>query len=193
MGASSSSVADLALTLENISEKLGVSKIEKTIDELTELMMPSYFIRNATVTERDVFEARASWKHITKSTSPLFIQNKKSEDFSYSSCLTWFYDSFYERLFDVNPSARPLFKHCNIQSQGRILVSIISTALNQLEEKVSFNFSMEKLAHNHSKFGVRVPVAASDEIHELRHTPGYGSFSFNPECDAKEEDDEVAT
>ena len=31
-------------------------------------------------------------------------------NFEYGTCLAWFYDSFYQRLFAVHPSCRSLFK-----------------------------------------------------------------------------------
>ena len=98
---------------------------------------------------------RISWKRILDGTSKVFLELKNSASGSQSAtCLTWFYDSFYARLFDVNPSARPLFK-TNLQSQGRVLVGVITTALNQLKDPESFNKMLVNLAHVHSKRGVR--------------------------------------
>ena len=128
--------------------------LEQTQEELAELMMPPYYIRNLTVTDYDISLARASWKAIIDGTSPAFIEEKKNPSFHAASCLTWFYDSFYLRLFDVNPAARPMFK-TNIQSQGRVLMGIISTALNQLKDPSSFERMLVNLAHTHSDRGVR--------------------------------------
>ena len=128
--------------------------LEQTEEELTELMMPPYFIRNVVVTEDDIKLGRASWKLILDGRSRVFLELKSTTGHESASCLTWFYDSFYTRLFDVNPSARPLFK-TNLQSQGRVLMGVISTALNQLKDPDSFNQMLVNLAHVHSQRGVR--------------------------------------
>ena len=130
------------------------SAMEQTHEELTELMMPPYYIRNVVVTDIDINVARAAWRQIIDGSSKVFISFKQSLGIETSSCLTWFYDCFYNRLFDVNPSARPLFK-TNIQSQGRVLMGIISTALNQLRDPDSFTAMLINLAHVHSQRGVR--------------------------------------
>lgn len=136
----------------------GVSSItitqEQTEEELTDLMMPPYYIKDVVVDDDDIILARISWRMIIEGSSPAFNAIKSTPEFECSSCLTWFYDSFYKRLFDVNPSARPLFKN-NIQSQGRVLMGIISTALNQLRDPDSFAVMLVSLAHVHSKRGVR--------------------------------------
>ena len=124
------------------------------VDEIAHLMMPSYYIKNAVVTEQDIILARASWKHITDGTSPAFYQYRASGTNESSTCLSWFYDTFYKRLFDVNPDARSLFK-TNMQSQGRVLVGMISTALNQLKNPDSFGILLTELTHNHSRRGIR--------------------------------------
>eukprot|EP01041_Mallomonas_annulata_P011805 gene11805-24736_t len=127
---------------------------ELNAEELTNLMMPPYYIRNVIVTDNDIILGRASWKKVADGSSASYMAEKDKPDFQAASCLTWFYDSFYKRLFDVNPSARPLFKN-NLMSQGRVLMGIISTALNQLKEPETFTQMLINLAHTHSHRGVR--------------------------------------
>jgi hemoglobin-like flavoprotein len=65
----------------------------------------------------------------------------------------WFYDCFYQRLFSVYPSCRPLFKG-DLQIQGRALVRMISTCLEQLTDKQTLAASLQKLAKGHAAKGV---------------------------------------
>eukprot|EP01036_Dinobryon_divergens_P040419 gene40419-53434_t len=119
---------------------------ELNADELTQLMMPPYYIQNVVVTDNDILLGRASWKKVAEGNSEAYLAIKDTPDFEASSCLTWFYDSFYKRLFDVNPSARPLFK-INLMSQGRVLMGIISTALNLLKDPSTFEQMLINLTH----------------------------------------------
>jgi len=128
--------------------------LEQTEEELVDIMMPLYYIKDLVVNDYDIGLARASWKAIVDGTSPAFNEAKKNPDFTAASCLTWFYDSFFSRLFDVNPAARPMFK-TNLQSLGRVLLGLISTALNQLKDPATFEKTLINLAHSHSERGVR--------------------------------------
>ena len=48
----------------------------------------------------------------------------KAAVFPHNSCKEWFSHEFYERLFDVHPYARPMFK--DPKSQGNFLVALFS-------------------------------------------------------------------
>ena len=128
--------------------------IDRTEEELTMLMMPPYYIKNVLVTDEDIGLARASWKLVIDGTSENFLHLKDKPGFDAPSCLTWFYDIFYKRLFDVNPSVKKYFKS-NIQSQGRVLMGVISTTLSQLKDPEAFNTLLVNLAHVHSKRAIR--------------------------------------
>lgn len=138
----------------------GISQLrsvkEEDFESLVQLLMPDYYINDVFVIEDDIVLARASWKRILNDDSDEFksLKNGPSE-FSSPSCLTWFYDVFYLRLFDVNPSARPFFKGTNMQAQGRVLCGVISTALNQLKSPEGFVQLLTKLTHVHSERGIR--------------------------------------
>mmetsp|Transcript_28398 Transcript_28398/g.28699 ORF Transcript_28398/g.28699 Transcript_28398/m.28699 type:complete len:319 (-) Transcript_28398:200-1156(-) len=141
MGAASSTV--LFKSNNNLSE-----------EELVQLMMPPYYVNNVFVSETDIALGRMSWRKVTEGASREYRVVSQSPDFSESSCLTWFYNSFYERMFDINPGSRPLFK-TNIISQGKVLMGIITTALNQLKEPDTFRAMLINLTHAHSQRGVR--------------------------------------
>jgi hemoglobin-like flavoprotein len=98
--------------------------------------------------------ARASWAKITDNTSQVYIDAKaRSEDFQ-ESALTWFYNSFYDRLFDVHPVCRPQFRN-NMVAQGKALVKMIGAALSLLEDTPNLVNALTGLAVAHSKKGVR--------------------------------------
>jgi len=60
---------------------------------------------------------------------------------------------FYQRLFELDPSVRPLFKE-DLTEQSRALMSMLSTVvfgLNRLEELVP---SVQALGRRHANYGV---------------------------------------
>mmetsp|Transcript_26365 Transcript_26365/g.26612 ORF Transcript_26365/g.26612 Transcript_26365/m.26612 type:complete len:285 (+) Transcript_26365:46-900(+) len=131
-----------------------LSNNEMSQEELVQLMMPPYYVNDVVVSETDIALGRLSWKKITEGTSREYRKMQESSDFKESSCLTWFYNSFYERMFDINPGSRPLFK-TSIMSQGKVLMGIITTALNQLKQPDTFRTMLVKLTNVHSQRGVR--------------------------------------
>ena len=94
-----------------------------------------------------------SWQHIQNDTSEVYLARKATPGFEASSCLQWFYDSFYDRLFDVHPAARPLFKNSMIV-QGKALVHMISAALSLLDNLPNLVSALQNLAKTHSLKGV---------------------------------------
>ena len=141
---------------------MGASKSAQIIDErslisdedIAALMMPIYYVSDSTVAEVDISNAKLCWKIIANGSSPVYKAYKDSTGPPALESLQWFSQLFYQRLFDVNPSARPLFKN-SIEVQGRVLIAIISTALSQLKDPVGFNGTLVNLAHVHVTRGVR--------------------------------------
>mmetsp|Transcript_21074 Transcript_21074/g.21193 ORF Transcript_21074/g.21193 Transcript_21074/m.21193 type:complete len:269 (+) Transcript_21074:153-959(+) len=123
-------------------------------EELVHLMMPPFYIRNAVVREQDVRRAKLSWKKIMDGTATGYLAIKGNPDFHQASCLSWFYNLFYERMFDMNPSSKHLFRS-NIMSQGRVLMGIITTLLSQLNDPETYKIMLINLTHVHSQRGVR--------------------------------------
>ena len=83
----------------------------------------------------------------------LYKQNKENPEFDKMSCLSWFYESFYERLFDVHPSSRAQFKQ-NIIVQGKALVNMISACLSLLNKPTELLKALENMAKMHTSRGV---------------------------------------
>lgn len=108
--------------------------------------------------------------------TPAFLDLKKNnpDSQSASSCIIFFYDTFYERLFSVHPVCtrippavhsyshalilpqicRPLFTS-GIKSQGKLLVKIVTMALGMLEDEKKFDEQMVALAENYYMKGIR--------------------------------------
>jgi len=61
---------------------------------------------------------------------------------------------FYKRLFEIDPSLRPLFR-ANIEEQGRKLMQMLSAAVHLLEDPDSLIPVLEGLGRRHAGYGVR--------------------------------------
>lgn len=63
---------------------------------------------------------------------------------------------FYGRLFELDPSLRPLFKS-DLKAQGRKLTSMINTAVVNLERLESVLPAIQDLGRRHIGYGVEDP------------------------------------
>lgn len=63
-------------------------------------------------------------------------------------------DLFYKRLFVLDPSLRPMFKG-DLVDQGRMLMSMLNTAVNGLTHLESTIPVVRQLGARHVKYGVR--------------------------------------
>ena len=69
------------------------------------------------------------------------------------SAVSFFYDSFYERLFEVQPAYRVLFRN-SMQVQGKALVRMIDAALKlAVTDSAAFRAALIKLAVDHFERG----------------------------------------
>jgi len=112
-----------------------------------------YYIKDAVVTPADAARARKSWEYITNDSGEHFLKAKQSSELQATSCIQWFYDTFYARLFDVHPASRSQFKN-NMLIQGRALVHMISGALSLLENLGKLVDALTGLAKSHAKYNV---------------------------------------
>ena len=80
---------------------------KKTLSEVVAVMMPVYYTEEP-VTPKDIALATANWEMILDDSSPAYIdiQNRGSE---LSTCIMFFYETFYGRLFDVHPVCNLLY------------------------------------------------------------------------------------
>jgi hemoglobin-like flavoprotein len=63
---------------------------------------------------------------------------------------------FYQRLFDIDPKLRPLFKG-DMAEQGRKLMAMIGTAVANLWQIESIIPAVKQLGERHSGYGVKTP------------------------------------
>src|SRR5688572_18401755 len=78
---------------------------------------------------------------------------------------------FYEQMFELDPALRALFKH-DILSQGRKLIHTLLLIVNNLEEPANLIPTVETLARNHLKYGVKesyYPTAGKALIATIKH------------------------
>lgn len=62
-------------------------------------------------------------------------------------------DLFYSRLFEIDPSLRPLFKG-DIKEQGAKLIAMIATAVNGLDRLEAIVPAVQALGRRHAGYGV---------------------------------------
>lgn len=130
-----------------------IQKLGKSQQDIVELMMPLYFDPiDCTPAEHKM--ACQAWDLVLKDKSPEFLAKKGREDFPYMSCVTFFFDTYYCRLFDIHPAAKALFKR-GMKSQGKFLVMMLSLALSELEKPAQFDKTLIKLAEVHYNWSVK--------------------------------------
>ena len=129
--------------------------VEGTNNEIVAIMMPVYYVEE-TVSPEDLKLASASWQMIINDTSPEFKRKRTTDpDFTQPSCISWFFNSFYTRLFDVHPLCRPMFKN-GLQTQGKFLIQMVSLCLNQLTgNQEGFEKTMTDLTTRHCERGIK--------------------------------------
>ena len=102
-------------------------KVSVAEKEIVSHLFPVFYTEEPfTPEESDV--AQGSWQLIMEDKAPQYLaivsNPEKAAEFPHSSCKEWFSHEFYERLFDVHPYARPMFK--DPKSQGNFLVALFS-------------------------------------------------------------------
>ena len=113
---------------------------------------------------------------VTHDTAPGFLALKGTPGFDFPSCVMYFFDNFYSRLFDIHPMCRPMFKS-GLKSQGKFLVKMISMAVGMINEPVKFEQTMIKLTETHNERGVKAIECKYDGF-----SCPYNSNVYNPYC-----------
>lgn len=158
MGGAPSTSESLSLDVKKSSNRsqTGTSlNLEQNYHKVVRLMMPVYY-----TTERispAEYEAAASiWQMILNNTAPEFVKLKQENPAiaaKFQTSILYFCDCFYNRLFDVHPMARSLFK--DMKSQGKFLVKMISLSLSEISDAEKFQNTLIKLAEIHNQRGVK--------------------------------------
>ncbi|KAA2237563.1 globin family protein [Salinarimonas soli] len=68
---------------------------------------------------------------------------------------------FYERLFLVDPTTRPLFARTDMQAQGAKLMAAIAAVVGALDDLGSVSDNLRDLAERHEAYGVEARHYAS--------------------------------
>jgi hemoglobin-like flavoprotein len=62
---------------------------------------------------------------------------------------------FYARLFELDPSVRPLFAHTDIAKQGKILMQTLTVVVRGLYRLETIVPAVQALGRRHAGYGVR--------------------------------------
>ena len=62
---------------------------------------------------------------------------------------------FYQRLFEIDPSARALFKTTDMAQQRKKLIQILGVAVSSLDNLGALSRTVEDLGRRHSGYGVK--------------------------------------
>ena len=138
-----------------VSKRGGVfvtANVRKTI----KVQVPD-FSHHRTVTRRDIQLLDESWAFVTEGVG--YERSKRSDGRSSSmttstSAVGYFYDTFFERLFELAPDTKKLFRSSMVV-QGRALIHIVGAIKNILKSPDSIKTAQE-LAARHVKYGVKL-------------------------------------
>lgn len=166
------------------SSKIKPYQLQKSEEDVIQLMMPVYYMKSVT-DEKDRKIAMDSWELILNDLSPVYLQRKGQPDFHFTACVTFFYDAFYKRLFDIHPTCRHMFKS-GMRSQGKFLVRMITLSLTELDDPEKFDQTLIRLAEIHYARGVKTAeckcIVSSTVFNIFFGTQYYCSCSFH--CDS---------
>jgi hemoglobin-like flavoprotein len=62
---------------------------------------------------------------------------------------------FYDRLFEIDPSVRPLFASTDMAEQGKKLMQMINVAVASLERLDAIRSAVKALGRRHEGYGVK--------------------------------------
>lgn len=88
---------------------------------------------------------------------------------------------FYDKLFDLDPTLKPLFKG-DMKEQGKKLMTMIGTAVNGLNNLEAIVPAVQNLGRNHVGYGVKdshYDTVGTALIYTLE--TGLGKKSFTPD------------
>lgn len=132
---------------------------KREVDDRLHDVQPEYYIQNVIITDDDISKANASWDIImsSKETIPFMerVAKRNDDTFNYTSVLTWFYDVFYNRFFEICPDAQPLFHHVSMVNQGRLIAGVISSALYSLKNPTKLKDKLTENTRRHNGKGIK--------------------------------------
>ena len=103
--------------------------ITRSTNEIAGLLMPVYFLDDDPTPE-DVEIASMKWNLIIDDKSTHFHRKKGMPGYHQASCIMLFYDSFYQRLFDIHPVSLKLLYHKLISLTYNLLLICIMISID---------------------------------------------------------------
>jgi hemoglobin-like flavoprotein len=91
---------------------------------------------------------------ISDGTAPCFKKIINFYNIQAETGLAAYQECFFKRLFDVHPTAKPLFPEKAIQS-GNFVNKLLEIALNQLKSPSEFRKSLVTIADDHCRRGIQ--------------------------------------
>lgn len=82
---------------------------------------------------------------------------------------------FYDRLFTLDPSLRPMFHRAPIETQAAKLMQVFDWVVERLDRVPELKAELAALGERHSEFGVKVdhyPIVGSALIWTLKQALG---------------------
>ncbi len=132
---------------------MGICTSAQLQEDFTSVVLPSFYDSEPLAPD-EIEAANVSWKSILDDTAKGYVAAKSTPGFKHNSAMLYFFESFYERLFDIYPNARAKFKH-GLKAQGNHLCSMISMSLKMMKDEETFKKSMHDLTTRHNARGVR--------------------------------------
>mmetsp|Transcript_35925 Transcript_35925/g.36609 ORF Transcript_35925/g.36609 Transcript_35925/m.36609 type:complete len:360 (+) Transcript_35925:93-1172(+) len=124
-----------------------------------EKICPKYLVKDAIVTDEHIQLAKSSWVMIMsgENTEPFIIRKavSKSDSFPYTSSLTWFYDAFYNKFFELCPDTKAMFERVSMVKQGRLIAGVISSALESFNDTEKLKKRLVSNTVNHNGRGIK--------------------------------------
>lgn len=62
---------------------------------------------------------------------------------------------FYDRLFELDPTLRPLFRTLNLEEQGCKFMQMLALVVSSLNDPIKFKQRLENLGERHLYYGVQ--------------------------------------
>lgn len=135
------------------SSKVSYGNLTK--DEIVELMMPAYYTPSPHISAAILETAKEAWLKILENRSNVVRSIKNNDGWVGStSGISMFYTTFFDRLFDVHPLAKPLFSG-GMQAQGKAIVKMVSMILNTFKNPEKFEKMVKEVASSHCRMGVK--------------------------------------
>ena len=97
-------------------------------DSAIEQFMPLYYVQRSP-TQQDIDAFQASWNCILLNRNTAFDAAFQSGLTTCESCLSWFYNVFYDRLFFVEPSCEATFKSAHF-TQSKFLLQLVQVLIS---------------------------------------------------------------